>query len=111
MHYPLYSIWSPDSKQIVYDWNIEELGKDKSTYNYELHIVDKDGSNDRIIIKNGNKYLWAADWSKDGSSLLCIESEINGSDSSSLVLISVNDGSKKIIADIGNVTQHQCKFY
>jgi len=108
MHYPLYSIWSPDSKQIAYDWNIEELGKDKSTYNYELHIVDKDGTNDRTIIRNGNKHLWAADWSKDGSTILCIEHNI--ADSSSIVLISVNDGSKKIVADIGSVRNINANF-
>jgi len=108
MHYPLYSIWSPYSKQVIYDWNIEELGKDKSTYNYELHIVDKDGTNDRTIIRNGNKHLWAADWSKDGSTILCVENNL--ADSSSIVLISVNDGSKKFVADIGNVRNINANF-
>jgi len=109
-HYPTFSIWSPDSKQIVYDWNIQDPSKDKFYYNYELHIVDKDGTNDRIVIKNGTKSLWAADWSKDGSSLLCVESESEGSDSCRLVIISVNDGSKKIIADIGNVRNINANF-
>lgn len=109
-HYPAYSIWSPDSKRIVYDWLVQYPEKDKFYYNYELHIVDKDGTNDRIVIKNGNKSLWAADWSKDGSSLLCVESESNGSDSCKLTLVSVNDGSKKIIADIGNVRNINANF-
>jgi hypothetical protein len=109
-HFPNYSIWSPDSKRIVYDWNIQDPGKDNFYYNYELHVVDKDGTNDRIVIKNGTKSLWAADWSKDGLSLLCVESESNGSDSCSLVLVSVNDGSKKIIADIGNVRNINANF-
>ena len=99
-HYALLSFWSPDSKQIVYDWNIEEQGKDKSTYNYELHIVDKDGKNDRTLIKNGNKPLWAADWSKDGALILGVENTTK--DSSSIVLISVKDSSKKFVADIGS---------
>lgn len=109
-HFPTYSIWSPDSKQIVYDWSIQDTEKDKLLYNYELHMVDKDGKNDRILIKNGNKNLWVADWSKDGSSLLCVESESNGSDSCSLVLVLVNDGSKKIITDIGNVRNINVNF-
>ncbi|MDO8928088.1 MAG: tetratricopeptide repeat protein [Bacteroidota bacterium] len=94
-HYPVSSIWSPDSKQVVYDWNIEDYEKEKSTFSYELHIVDKDGSNDHTLIKNGNKSLLVFDWS--GSSILCIESNIPTitPDSSSLVIISVNDGSKK----------------
>jgi Tol biopolymer transport system component len=108
MHYPLNSIWSPDSKQVIYDWNIEEYGKDKSTYNYELHMVDKDGTNDRTIIRNGNKHLWAADWSKDGSTILCVESNV--ADSSSLVLISVFDGTKRVIADIGYVRNINATF-
>ena len=109
-HFPTYSTWSPDSKRIVYNWLIQDPEKDKFYYNYELHIVDKDGSNDRIVIKNGNKSLWAADWSKDGSSLLCVESESNGSDSCRLTLVSINDGSKKIIADIGNVRNINANF-
>ncbi len=101
-HYPYSSIWSPDSKQVVYCWNIEDYEKDQSTYNYELHIIDKDGTNDHILFKNGNKSLLAADWI--GSSILCIESNNSFAepDSSSLVLISQNNGSKKVIAKIGN---------
>jgi Tol biopolymer transport system component len=101
-HYPLSSIWSPDSKQVVYCWNVEDLEKDQSTYNYELHIIDRDGSNDQILFKNGNKSLLAADWS--GSSILCIESNNSGAqpDSSNLVIIFENNGSKKVIANIGN---------
>ncbi len=98
-HYPWSSIWSPDSKQVVYGWNDEGTGKDHS---YELHIVDKDGSNDHILVKNGNMSLVAADWS--GSSILCIESNNSSAspDSSRLVLISENNGSKKVIANTSN---------
>ena len=101
-HYPSSPMWSPDSKQVVYCWNIEDYEKDQSTYNYELHIIDRDGSNDHILFKNGNKSLLAADWI--GSSILCIESNNSfaNPDSSSLVLISQNNGSKKVIAKIGN---------
>lgn len=97
MHYPLFSFWSPDNKQIVYDWNIEENGKDKSTNSYELHIVNRDGSNDRTLIRNANKALWAADWSPDGSSILCTES-VGKADTFNIVIISVKDGSKKMVA-------------
>jgi Tol biopolymer transport system component len=109
-HYTLFSTWSPDSKQIVYDWNIEESGKDNDTFNYELHIVDKDGKNDRVIIKNGNKNLWAEDWSKDGTLLLCIEGVAGRTDHCKLALISVKDGSKKIISDIGNARHGNANF-
>ena len=109
-HYAMFDKWSPDSKQIVYNWNIEESGKDEDTFNYELHIVDKDGKNDRVVIKNGNKNLWAEDWSKDGTLLLCIEGVAGRTDKCKLVLISVNDGSKKIIADIGNARQGNANF-
>ena len=101
-HYPSSPIWSPDSKQVLYCWNVEDYEKDQNTYNYELHIIDKDGSNDHVLFKNGNKSLMATDWI--GSSILCIESNNLFAEpgSSSLVLISENNGSKKLIANIGN---------
>ena len=109
-HYPLNCLWSPDSKQIVYDWNLEDIVNDKKTYNFELHIVNKDGTNDHILIKNGDKGLSATDWSKDGLSILCVENEGYGNNSSSLILISVKDGSKKVIAEIGNVNNINANF-
>lgn len=109
-HYAIFSTWSPDSKQIVYDWEIEAHSQDKDTFNYELHIIDKDGSHDRTIIKNGNKNLWVKDWDKDEKSILCIEGEPGRTDIGRLVLISVNDGSKKIIAEIGNVRNINANF-
>jgi dipeptidyl aminopeptidase/acylaminoacyl peptidase len=99
MHYPLYAIWSPDSKHIVYDWNIEELGKDKASNSFELHIVNRDGTNERTLIKNGNKNLFPCDWSMDGMSILCIEHD--NSNLNRIVQISVNDGSQKLVADLG----------
>jgi len=95
-HYPMYSLWSPDSKQIVYIWNIEDH-ENENANNYELRIVNRDGTNERSLINNGNKFLFATDWSSDGSSVLCITS--TEKDLSKLELISVKDGSKKIITE------------
>lgn len=109
-HYPLFDKWSPDSKQIVYNWIIEQVVKGEDTFIYELHVVDKDGSNDHTVIKNGDRDIWVADWSKDGASLLCIEGEPNHTNLCRLVLISANDGSKKIIAVLGNVRNINANF-
>ena len=94
--YPMFSSWSPDSKQIVYDWIIENPEND-SDNNCELRIVNRDGSNERTLINNGKRLLLATDWSHDGSTILCMESTDN--DSLKLILFSVKDGSKKIITE------------
>jgi len=58
------STWSPDGKQIVYDWQNE-------TGSIELRLIGIDGSNSRILYKN-EEWIWVQtfDWSADGKQIL-----------------------------------------
>lgn len=87
-------IWSPDSKSLVFRWVIRD--NTFSTNSEELHLVEKDGSQDRIIAKNTAEY-YPQDWSSDGRSILCIRS----GDTNWLSLITVKDGKEKEIANLG----------
>ncbi|RLD88448.1 MAG: hypothetical protein DRJ29_17310, partial [Bacteroidetes bacterium] len=58
------STWSPDGKQIVYDWQNE-------SGSIELHLVGIDGSNSQILYKI-EEWIWVQtfDWSADGKQIL-----------------------------------------
>ena len=89
VQFPDNSIWSPDSKKLAYTWFV---GKDT-----ELHIINVDGSSDRIIAKGPNGTApWPVDWTSDGNYILAsISEEIQGDKFHRIVLVSVNDGSQK----------------
>jgi len=84
-----FSKWSPDSRQIVYDW----YNKDDFI---ELRIVGLDGSRSRVLYRN-EEVEWAQvyDWSPDGEQILACFSRKGGS--KQIVLISIADGSERIL--------------
>jgi Tol biopolymer transport system component len=88
------SIWSPDSKQIVYGWHKEN--NTKKEYISELHIVNVDGTNDRLIT-SGKVYYDPVDWSPDGKHILYLA---NG-ESFGIMIYSLTDGTEKQILDLG----------
>ena len=61
-----FSRWSPDSKQIVYDWYNEK-------HVIELRIIRLDGSKPRILYRN-EEVEWARtyDWSPDGRQIMAV---------------------------------------
>ena len=83
------SIWSPDSKQIAYDWYNEEGF-------IELHIIGLDGSKPRILFRN-EEVVWAEtyDWSPDGRQILACFERKDGT--RQIVLVSVEDGSVRVL--------------
>jgi len=89
--YPGRSIFSPDSKKLAYYWFIN--------YDSELHIINVDGSSDKIIAKGENMSApWPVAWSPDGKYILAIvEGRVKNKMSNKLVLVSVNDGSVKVL--------------
>jgi Tol biopolymer transport system component len=90
--FALMSRWSPDGKQIVYDW--------KNSNDYcELRIIGIDGSKSRILYANKDvKWTYTYDWSPDGKQILAYFDRKNGNDMiSQIVLISVDDGSERIL--------------
>lgn len=89
------STWSPDGKQIAYSWNNEG-------YN-ELRIIGLDGSNPRVLhrsedLKSG---IVPWDWSQDDKFILGRHGE------SDIVLISVTDGSVRILKSLEGLTYYR----
>ncbi|MFC1765092.1 hypothetical protein ACFL6U_23850 [Planctomycetota bacterium] len=87
--YVFLSRWSPDSKQIVYEYN-----GDLS----EMRIVGLDGSEPRILYREEEGgYVRPHDWSPDGRQVLAFlgREEIN-----QIVLISVDDGAMHVIKTV-----------
>ena len=84
-----FSRWSPDGKQIVYDWyNKKEF--------VDLCIIGLDGAKPRILYSN-EEVVWAQtyDWSPDGKQILAFfwrKDDIN-----QIVLVSAADGSVRIL--------------
>jgi len=80
-----YSCWSPDSKQIVYNWWTEPEGIE------QLRIIGIDGSVPHILFSDSN-YVWVQpyNWSPDGSKILAL---LQKKDRTEIALITVADGS------------------
>ena len=92
-----FSSWSPDSRQIVYDW----YNKDDFI---ELRIVGLDGSEPRILYRN-EQVTWAQiyDWSPDGKQILaCFD---NNEGTGQIVLVSVADGSVSVLKTLNEYPQ------
>jgi len=84
-----FSRWSPDGKQIVYDWS------NKNGY-VDLCIVGLDGSKPRILYSN-KESTWAQTfgWSPDGKQILAYLEKKDGQNQ--IVLVSTADGSVSIL--------------
>ncbi|NQU84424.1 MAG: PD40 domain-containing protein [Mariniphaga sp.] len=82
-----FSRWSPDSKEIVYDWFNKGI--------IELRIIGLDGSKPRILYSN-EEVIWAqtCDWSADGTKILAA---FQRKDEIQIVLISTANGSVRIL--------------
>ncbi|UCE50047.1 MAG: PD40 domain-containing protein, partial [Phycisphaerales bacterium] len=90
------SAWSPDSKHIVYAWEIREQG---SGY-MELRMVRLDGSEPRILYTD-KETEWARvyDWSPDNKQILTC---MLGKDGTGRIsFISMSDGSERILKAAG----------
>ena len=80
--FALTSVWSPDSRQIAYDWYVGEE-------NVEIRVVGLDGSKPRVLYRGA----WAEvlDWSPDKKDLLAW---VEGKDKIyQMAIISISDGS------------------
>ena len=86
-----YSRWSPDSKQIVYNWWTEPEGI------YQLRIIGIDGSTPNILFSDSN-YVWVQpyDWSPDGSKILAL---LQKKDKTEIALITISNGSVRTVLD------------
>ena len=89
-----YSRWSPDGKQIVFDWY-----SDDNPGFIELYTLRLDGSSPRLLYSN-EEFNWTQcyDWSPDGKQVLACFSI---KDTSNLIgLVSTIDGSMRIVKEL-----------
>ncbi len=92
------SVWSPDGKQLAYNWEKNSIGL------VELYIVNLDGSGSRLLLQKDWKSKWnwitPLDWSPDGMDVLVLLTEGRHDQ---LALISVKDSSIHILNAIEGV--------
>jgi len=87
--YAFFSRWSPDGKQIVYEYEGDFS---------ELRIIGLDGSKPRILYRDEEGgYVRPHDWSPDGKQVLAF---LGREGTNQIVLISVEDGSMRVLKTI-----------
>ncbi|MHC4507508.1 MAG: M56 family metallopeptidase, partial [Planctomycetota bacterium] len=90
IEFTLFSRWSPDGKQIVYDWYNDEKAF------ADLRIIGLDVSKPRILYSNKEVvWLQTYDWSPDGKQILA--SFWRKDETNQIVLVSVADGSVRVL--------------
>jgi beta-lactamase regulating signal transducer with metallopeptidase domain/WD40 repeat protein len=97
-----FSRWSPDGKQIVYDWF------NKNDF-IDLCIIGLDGSKPRILYSN-EEVDWAQTygWSPDGKKILACFSRKDETDQ--IVLVSAADGSVRVLKTLDNYYPENMSF-
>lgn len=90
--FALFSRWSPDGKQIAYDWYGNEF--------MDLRVIGLDGSKPRILFRKDEEMDWAMtyDWSQDGNNILGLVGRKDGT--YLIVSISVADSSVRILKEL-----------
>lgn len=90
----LFSIWSPDGKQLAYQWFNEGY--------LELRIIALDGGKPRVLWHDDDdEFLHGIEpynWSADGKSIVCGGNKVD--DTSEILLISVADGSVRTLKSL-----------
>ena len=89
------SRWSPDGKQIIYDWS-------NKNGDIDLCIIGLDGSKPRTLYSNDEENVWArtCDWSPDGKQILAwFETK---DEQIQIVLVSTADGSVRVLKTLEN---------
>ena len=85
----LASPWSPDGKQIAYNW----YNKDNF---HDLRVIGLDGSKPKVLYRNEElDYVQPVDWSPDGKHILANFTKKDKSNK--IVLVSVEDGSFSVL--------------
>jgi len=93
------SIWSPDGKQVAYQW----LQWKTEPSGYELHLISLDNPTPRVLYRNESYSAWIVpfDWSPDGKQILAVLNKEEGS--SELVLVSVADGKIRTLKRLSQI--------
>jgi Tol biopolymer transport system component len=92
VEFALFSIVSPDSKQVAYTW----FDKDGHA---DLRIIGSDGSAARVLYRSSElRYIQPADWSPDGKSILAFSTREDRTNQ--IVLIATTDGSVRSLKNL-----------
>jgi Tol biopolymer transport system component len=84
-----YSRWSPDGRQIAYDWYDGKCCVD-------LRVVAIDGGKPRVLVDHGNDpWMQTFDWSPDGKQILIFLEKKDAT--RQIVLVSATDGATRVI--------------
>lgn len=86
------SVWSPDGKQIAFQWEISEKGKRE----HEVRITSRETKDSRVLLRGVEAdWIEVCDWSPDGEKIL-IQLNADGASPSlttnQLALVRVEDG-------------------
>jgi Tol biopolymer transport system component len=84
-----FSRWSPDGKQIAYDWYDGKCCVD-------LHVIAREGGEPRTLLDNENgEWMRTFDWSPDGKQILIYREQTNGP--GQIMLVSAADGATRVL--------------
>ena len=88
--FALFSRWSPDGKQIAYDWY------DGVHKGMDLHVIALEGGTPRVLVDYKNEeWMQTYDWSPDGRQVLIFVEKKDGT--CQIVLVSAADGTTRIV--------------
>ncbi len=85
-----YAVVSHDGKRVAYHWYLGHRA-------WELHVVDIDGSNRRVLV---DQAVWTMplDWTPDGRGILVMLRRDNDA-STAIALVSASDGSVRVLKE------------
>jgi len=89
------SVWSADSKQIAYVWQIQDSVNER----IELRMVGLEGGKPRVITQMAEaSEMWSLSWSPDGKHIAGLVSQRNEPDQ--IVLVSTTNGSILALSEL-----------
>jgi TolB protein len=80
--------WSPDGTMIAFSGTVDGV-------NFEIFVMDADGSNRRILAAHPAHGEWVAAWSRDGAEVFF---RTNRNGNSDIAAVSVADGTVRMLA-------------
>ena len=88
--FAMYSVFSPDGKQIAYAWYNDKERR------YELRVIGANGESPRVAYTNQTvSYLAPMGWSTDGRDILVLFNRVR--DTSQIALVSAADGTARVV--------------